>query len=362
MMIQAPNNTITTMPSTFCNSTNGCFAMFAPEDPDPEVGYAAIVQDAATWNTLTAAQQTTLRQGIYGHLLDNPAWLSGSSTLSNFKAAQDATFVVQSETLRKAWLQLMADIAAHQATLEPTYTSLNALGNQLQQWYDDIAANPSLEASLQGQINAAIQQGEALQAQLQQAEDQFAPTVQATVAQLLAQNATLDGSTPYGWNEKRYNEIALNWVTGTEPDATAANDLRQIAQSCLSDGGRAVLAARGLCAAWLKEYYGEGNCSGLQGRGTSDREASAGATPSSSVLRIMPNPADDMVWIDLDGDATEGQLVQVFSVDGRQLFSGKLPTSGGLTIPVKGWQSGLYIAKITGAYTTITHSFAVQHP
>ncbi|MEZ4953121.1 MAG: hypothetical protein R2825_06055 [Saprospiraceae bacterium] len=119
------------------------------------------------------------------------------------------------------------------------------LANQLQQWFDAIAADSSLEASLQGQMDAAIQQGEALAAQLQKAEDQFEPTVQTSVTQILAQNTALDGSTQYGWNEKRYNEIALKWLAGAEPDATAANDLRQIAQTCLPDGGRAVLDARG---------------------------------------------------------------------------------------------------------------------
>lgn len=69
-----------------------------------------------------------------------------------------------------------------------------------------------------------------------------------------------------------------------------------------------------------------------------------------------------MVWIDLDGDTTEGQQVQVFSTDGRQVFSGKLPTNSGLVIPVKDWQPGLYIAKIKGVQATITRSFVVQHP
>jgi Secretion system C-terminal sorting domain len=362
MMFPALTSTITPIPLPLCNPTTGCFVMLAPPDPGPEVDYAAIVQDAATWSTLTAAQQTFLHQGIYGHLLDNPTWLNGSSTLSNFKAAQDATFVGQSETLRKAWLQLMSDIEAHQATLEPTYAALDVLSNQLQQWFDAIASDPSLEASLQSQINAAIQQGDALEAQLQQAENQFAPTVQAVVTQLLVQNASLDGTMPHTWNEKRYNQIAINWLVGTEPDATAANDLRQMAQSCLSDGGRAVLAARGLCATWLKEYYDEDNCNNFQGGGGTGRDASAGTTPSPVMLRVVPNPADDMVWIGLDSDATEGQDIQVFSTDGQIVFSGKLPTKGSLAIPVEGWPTGLYIAKIKGAQATITHSFVVQHP
>ncbi|MBI5915697.1 MAG: T9SS type A sorting domain-containing protein [Bacteroidetes bacterium] len=324
--------------------------------------YAAIVQDAGTWSALTAAEQTSLRQGIYGLLLDNPAWLNGSSTLSGFKAAQDATFVGQSEMLRKAWLQLMADIAAHQATLEPTYAALDALSNQLQQWFDAIAADPGLEASLQGQINAAIQQGEALAAQLQQAEDQFTPTVQAAVAQLLVQNAALDGTTPHTWNEKRYNEIALNWLAGTEPDATAANDLRQMAQSCLSDGGRAVLAARGLCAAWLKEYYDEGNCNSLQPR-SEDSEASLEVVTSPALL-IVPNPGDELVRVSLNVPMSEGEQLQVqfFNLNGQNVHTAILTSAKvDLPISVKNWPDGLYVVKVIVLNKTISKTFVVQH-
>jgi Secretion system C-terminal sorting domain/PKD domain len=361
MMFGAPNSTITSIPSTFCNSTNGCFAMLQAPDPDPQVDYAAMVQNATFWNGMTAAQQATQRQVIYGLLLENPTWLNGSSTLSGFKASQDATFVGQSETLRRAWRQLIADISAHQATLASTYASLDALSNQLKQWFDAIAADPNLEASLQGQIDAAIQQGEALLAQIQQSEDQFAPTVQATVAQLLVQNNALVSTPQYAWNEKRFNQIALNWLAGTEPDATAAADLRSMAQACLSTGGRAVLDARGLCVVWLKEYYTEGSCNGLL-PGSTDREPSAETTTNDAALRILPNPADDLVWISLPGSSTANQLVQIFSTDGRQLFNGKLSVDGKLAIPVKGWQGGLYIIKITGDKTTFTRSFVVQHP
>ncbi len=331
--------------------------MLAPPNPDPETDYSAIVQDAATWSALTVAQQTFLQQGIYGLLLDNPSWLS-VSTLSGFKASHDAGFVGQSETLRQAWLQLMADISTAQATLEPTYAILDSLSNQLREWFDAIAADPSIEVGLQAQITAALQQGEALQAQILQVEDQFAPTLQATVAQLLAQNDALDDIPQCAWNEKRYNQIALNWLVGTEPDSTDADDLRTIAQTCLADGGRAVLAARGLCTVWLKEYYDEGNC--LQERASDGMADTDGRLAAD--LRIVPNPANEVVRISLLGSAADGQQVQVFSTDGRMVFSGKLSSDGVLAIQVKGWQGGLYLAKITGNSMTLSRIFVVQHP
>jgi Secretion system C-terminal sorting domain len=75
----------------------------------------------------------------------------------------------------------------------------------------------------------------------------------------------------------------------------------------------------------------------------------------------VPNPADDMVRISLQGSIISEQQVQVFNTDGRQVFSGKLPTDGELNISVKAWQDGLYIAKITGNSANFTRSFVVQH-
>lgn len=161
-------------------------------------------------------------------------------------------------------------------------------------------------------------------------------------------------------SEKRYNEIALTWLAGAEPDSAANADLRTIAQACLADGGRAVLDARGVCAVWLKEHYNEANCDSLQQRNSVGEKPTV--TEAGTFFTVVPNPADDMVWISLRGETAEGQQVQIFSMDGRLVFSGKLPSNGGLAIPVKGWQAGLYVAKTTGNGMAITLKFMVQHP
>ena len=166
-------------------------------------------------------------------------------------------------------------------------------------------------------------------------------------------------TTTFSQYEKRYNEIALIWLAGTEPDSAAEADLRKMAQTCLPDGGRAVLDARGLCAVWLKEYYDEGNCASVQPR--SSEEAASQMETASPDLRIVPNPADDMVWIDLQGGSDESNLVQVFSMDGRQVYSGKMPGIGSLAIPVKGWPEGLYVARVTTHNKTFSKIFVVQH-
>jgi hypothetical protein len=362
-IFRAALNDDITPPDDGCLIPNNCNVMAAATSPNPELDYAAIVQDASSWIGLSAAEQAFQRQEIFGMLLDYPNWLN-NGTLSTFKAAHQGSFVGQSESLRKAWMQLHNDIAAHQATLAPTYANMEAISNQLKQWFDAIAADPSLEAGLQSQINAALQQAEALQAQIQQAEDQFAPTVHSAISQLLAQNAALDESTTYSWGEKRFNQVMLNWMGGTEPGATAIADLRQIAQTCLSDGGRAVLWARGICATWLKEYYGEGNCYGQLQGGSGEREAKPTEQPTKAALRIVPNPADDMVRVSLGLPMGDGESLQVmfYNLSGKAVYTATLTSANmDMPIPVKAWPEGLYVAKVIAHGKTISKTFVVQH-
>lgn len=247
----------------------------------------------------------------------------------------------------------------HQVSLESSHDVLDSLSNLAELWIAAMTTDTTLQDSLNALLTAVFADGDSLSNLLEQADSIFYLSVQDSVGALLTWNATLDEDSLYTWYEKRYNEIALNWLAGTEPDATAATDLRTIAQACLPDGGRAVLDARGLCAVWLKEYFNEGNCN-LEGR--SSEEANKMVTGTAPDLRIVPNPADEMVWISLQSNSAEGHQVQVFSMDGRQVFSGKMPSVGSMAIPVKGWQAGLYIAKITGDGTAITRRFMVQHP
>ncbi|TAK36514.1 MAG: hypothetical protein EPO28_13345, partial [Saprospiraceae bacterium] len=127
----------------------------------------------------------------------------------------------------------------------------------------------------------------------------------------------------------------------TTPDSTATADLRSIAQTCLSYGGRAVLGARGLCEVWLKEHYGEDSCRVIT------EERSAGAIPSakagpSPALRIVPNPADDVVRILLEVPQGDRPLrLQVLTLNGQQVYAGLFPSNGELVVPVAGWQNGL---------------------
>ncbi len=348
-------------PLNFCTDIHDTFDEFTDPDPDPAASWASIVQDTSTWSGLTAAEQNFMRQEIYGPMLANPSWISSSIVLSGFKTAQEAGFVGQVEALRQDWQHLTASVSAHKLSLEPTYIALDSLAGKAQVWLDAMSADTTLRDSLQPLFDAALFQSDSLSMLLWLTDSLYYLSVVDTVTLLLSQNALLEEDSLYTWYEKRYNEIALNWLAGTEPDSTATADLRQMAQTCLRYGGRAVLGARGLCEVWLNEYYDEDNCNGTLQSRSFDGSAPINleSTPS---LHIVPNPAQDMVRISVQDGTGNGQLVRIFSSDGRQVYQGKLTPYGDLEIPVTGWRNGIYIVRVLTGAVAHTRSFVVQHP
>jgi type IX secretion system substrate protein len=354
----APIDTVP--PSSFCTSAYDDFVEFQDTIPDPDLVWEGIVDDTAYWAGLTAAEQTFMRQEIYGLLLEHPDWASGSTSLSDFKTAQAAGFVGQSETLKRDWQALLQDISDYQEALEPDRTAVDSLAGLAQQWVEAMHADSTLQDSLSGLIGPVLAEGDSLVNLFEQADSLFFLAVQDSASALLSQNATLDESQWHYWCEKRYNEIALLWLAGATPDSAATEDLRIIAQTCLSDGGRAVLGARGLCEVWLKEHYGEDDCQGTPEGRSAQPKVGISASPG---LKVIPNPANDIVRI-LTGN-TLGQVelrVQVVDMNGRRVYTGVLPVNvSELTLSVSDWGEGVYVVRVFDGSESITQTIVVQH-
>lgn len=350
-------DTVTT--DGFCTSAHDGFEDFTP-GPDPKDDWVAIVNDAGYWSGLTSAEKAYMQQEIYGLLLTNPSWTS-STALSSFKTGQDASFIGRSEVLRQDWQQLMDDITAYQATLAPTVAALESLSAQAQIWMDTIQVDTTLQDSLELLLDTTLQEADSLQALLETSDSLFNLTVEDSIGLLLADNALLDDDSLYAYYEKRYNEIVLKWLAGSEPDSADIADLRQMAMTCLRYGGRAVLSARALCEVWLNEYYEESGCdTTIQSR--SSEGAALAKLETSAKLRILPSPAHDRVWISLQNPAFAEQKLHIFTADGRRVYEGVLPPDRELEIPVTGWQNGLYLAKVSSGGEVQTCNFVVQHP
>ena len=183
-------------------------------------------------------------------------------------------------------------------------------------------------------------------------------SMQDAADSLLLRNAALEDSTWHYWCEKRYNEIAIQWMIGVEPDSLARVDLREIAQTCLDEGGRAVLSARGLCEVWFKEFYGETDCQAAQERST------APEMKKSTDLLVLPNPARDQVNLRLNTHSPQGDWqVQVFNMTGGLVQENTLAAAATeWAFSVQNWPSGMYVIRLMNGPKTLSQTFVVQHP
>ncbi|MCC7464979.1 MAG: T9SS type A sorting domain-containing protein [Saprospiraceae bacterium] len=342
-------------PAAFCTAAGDVFNDL--QAPDDSVQVAYLVADTSYWGLLTPAEKTLVRQNIYGLLLDNPGWVGASTNLSTFKAMYDNDYVGESEKLKQDWQVLLQDIATQQATFDSMRLAMDARSLQIRQWVDAMEADTTLRDSLSGLIALAAAEGDSLSRLIMAADSILFLSVQDAADSLLLRNAALEDSTWHYWCEKRYNEIAIQWMTGLEPDSLARVDLREIAQTCLDEGGRAVLSARGLCETWLKEFYGETGCQAAQER------SAAPDMKKSTELLILPNPASDQVTIRLNAQSQPGDWqVQVFNLNGGLVQENTL--AAGATewaFSVQDWSSGMYVVRLMNGPKVLSQTFVVQN-
>jgi type IX secretion system substrate protein len=142
-----------------------------------------------------------------------------------------------------------------------------------------------------------------------------------------------------------------------EPDSTATADLRTIAQTCLSDGGRAVLGARGLSKVVLKEYYDDNNCQQPQGRSAepNDREL-------TKAFVIVPNPANQEVSIRLEAPVIDTGELQVVTLQGQLMHRATLgDNQQEILIHTSNWPAGIYLVKLHDKEGTQVRTLVIQH-
>ena len=134
-------------------------------------------------------------------------------------------------------------------------------------------------------------------------------------------------------------------------------DLREIAQTCLDEGGRAVLSARGLCEVWPKEFYGETGCQAAQER------SAAPEMEKSIELLILPNPARDQVTLRLSPHSPQGDWhVQVFNMSGALMQQNTLAAAATeWAFSVQDWPSGVYVVRLMNGTKALSQTFVVQH-
>lgn len=183
---------------------------------------------------------------------------------------------------------LISELSDHQIGLTEIRNDVDSLSELIEIWTDATFAstNSSERDSLQALVGSTLPIGDSLMNVIHLLDSTFRASILDSISVLVSRNDVLDDTEWYTWFEKRYNEIVLDLMAGTEPDSAALADLRTMAQSCFADGGRAVLSARGLSEVLLKEYNDEDTCDPI----TEERSTEYGYPVQSPVMRISPNP------------------------------------------------------------------------
>ncbi|MFI5172041.1 MAG: T9SS type A sorting domain-containing protein, partial [Chitinophagales bacterium] len=81
--------------------------------------------------------------------------------------------------------------------------------------------------------------------------------------------------------------------------------------------------------------------------------------PSRKITAISPNPANEMIYIDLDG-IEEKTNVQIFSVDQKLIMSMPGSENEFLKVNISDLPSGIYLINIMGNTTAVTKKFVKQ--
>lgn len=295
-------------------------------------------------------------------LLDNPGWTNGNPLLTTFKGDQTNNFIGKSQALQFQWQGFLQKVADHQSASEPLNDSLHTLNVQAQQWINAMLEDSALADSIAPLLEALHAQSETMTGQFEQADAVFLLQAAGSLDSLRLENSALDESEWHQWCEKRYNEIALTWLDGAIPDSAAIDDLRQIARSCLHYGGRAVLSARGLCEVWLKEHYGEDNCTDAE-KNPEERASTHSEEGEQYGLSVLPNPAGNWVQISLSDEAELNQpyQVQATSLNGRMIYTGKIVAGSKLLLSTADWPNGLYLVQVGNGSRLFTKLLLVQH-
>jgi hypothetical protein len=146
---------------------------------------------------------------------------------------------------------------------------------------------------------------------------------------------------PAGKNEQLINDIYLSYFTPGAADITdqVINQIKSVASQCPLSGGNAVFRARALLIPYDdKEYDDVALCQRL------DSERVGGTTPEAR-LTVYPNPAYDMVVIEIPKNLILGEESSLDLVNtlGQVVRTEKISNSSlRVEMNVKGLPSGLY--------------------
>lgn len=183
---------------------------------------------------------------------------------------------------------------------------------------------------------------DSLNAGYEQAQQELA----AKAGQLLNFNSSIaPGGNSFAANEQTVNDIALSLAAspGTPLSPSQETALFNIAEQCLLEGGKAVIAARALLLRDTAVAFAQyDDCSPVEER---QSEAPAAAPSNSSGLSIVPNPGKENILV--SWGAQPADKLEVYRINGERIAAFQLE-EGSVELPISmsAYPNGLYLVRL----------------
>ncbi|MBK7881804.1 MAG: T9SS type A sorting domain-containing protein [Saprospiraceae bacterium] len=357
---RTPGMIVATGP-TMSSQTIVCNAgpVMLQSDTATAYGYAAILADSASLDSLPEAILTALYQSIFAEILQYPHWTSLSDTLSDFYDALENEYVGESAVLNTDIHSFLMEIEVQQIVFDSFDVLHSGVVDSMIIVEELIEVESDLDTLALYEILL-----DSLQAQLADLEEEIGnyrylcDSLNAEAIEALeVSNNSLDPQNDAEEYDQWVTEQRLKLLNGTALDSTAVAELMVLAAMCRDSAGIAVNYSRGFTLALIDKYIPLFNC---------EEEEFGGqqlGLKQFIPVGIYPNPSTGIVLIDCDINAEIIQNVRISDLYGRyQIHRPILNKHGSVGLDFSSMSTGIYIVEmLDGKGKTLSSQRLIIH-
>ena len=298
-----------------------------------------------------AALHWASQRHLFAKLRHNPTLIGHSESISDFYTAAEAGNLALFHDADEGLARLYEIPAAIAEAYWAAQAEITQLGQDLADLDEAIGNAQSEELpALLAQREALVAQHEATAEALAEYEDQRSTAAAEQIAELIQWNAAITPATDHEADAKAMNALRLNALAQNDWDfdATEKAAIDAVAARCPQYNGPAVYHAR-----FLQEFYrvpdwSDSDCTPISERSTARPSATA------TGMRVYPNPASNLVQIDLEQAAGADYQLHVFSLTGQLMHTQRIgETTTSFSFPIGTLENGYYLLHIADGSRSI---------
>ena len=325
-------------------------------------GDTDVAEGAMFYNYYPEASQWIDERNLLEKLLQNPGLIEGNSLMTGFKAYLENNAIAQLVAVNHNINNLFAISEPQKSDLE-SYTQ-TATGLLTQLAYVDSMSHTTLDLAM---LESGYVQRDSLMTLLEGIQSASESLINALKQQMLegipAVLTDLESIMPsnlYEANEQYVLGVYLQTLySGNQTSANTIDSLYNIGRECPMVNGPCVYNARNLYEKFTGIVLPEVDCP-EEGNRSNERGNQLVSRPTS--ILIYPNPANDVLMIDLPSDTRIGEYqVSLFNILGKRVLD-KHIGYGNNQVSTKELASGVYFAHILqNGMNVITLPVFIQH-